>query len=455
MKNKILWVLTLSGLLFLLGCAKKDDFLNEKSDAKLATLSNLISVEKLLHNEQIFNLRAIPSIAGSSTDDYYIQDKNYATYSFSDRNTYTWSKQIYPTGSDDYNWNVPYMQIFNANHALEALQAIGDNSTKSNILKGTALFYRSIAFFSLLQTYTMPYNGGTNDQLGIPLKLTSDIYEKVSRASEKECYEQIFKDLATAYELLPTATTYNTQPNKNAVNALCSRIYLSIGDYQKAYEFSDKCLQFNSDIVDYNTLKKDFIGISKNTPYPLKEVVYNTTMLGGTFTTFQTAVDTTLYKSYDSDDLRKSIFFTNLFGYPTFDGSYEFKNYNVFGGLANDEILLTRAECFARMGKKDEALADLNALLIKRYKTGTFTPRVASNSELALNLILQERRKELCFRGIRWLDLRRLNTEVKYAITLKRNITGQIYTLPPNDPRYALPIPDKEIQLSGIPQNPR
>jgi len=68
---------------------------------------------------------------------------------------------------------------------------------------------------------------------------------------------------------------------------------------------------------------------------------------------------------------------------------------------------------------------------------------------------LKERRKELLFRGLRWTDLRRLNLDPRFAVTLARNVSGQIYSLPPEDPRYAWPIPDDEIQASGIPQNPR
>jgi len=39
--------------------------------------------------------------------------------------------------------------------------------------------------------------------------------------------------------------------------------------------------------------------------------------------------------------------------------------------------------------------------------------------------------------------------------TVTHVINGVTYTLLPNDKRYALPIPDQEIQLTGIPQNVR
>jgi hypothetical protein len=92
---------------------------------------------------------------------------------------------------------------------------------------------------------------------------------------------------------------------------------------------------------------------------------------------------------------------------------------------------------------------------VTRWAKGTFIPFTASSSDDALIQILNERRKELLYRGLRWTDLRRLNKDPRFAITLKRIINGVSYTLPPNDNRYAWPIPDNEIALTNMPQNER
>jgi hypothetical protein len=57
-------------------------------------------------------------------------------------------------------------------------------------------------------------------------------------------------------------------------------------------------------------------------------------------------------------------------------------------------------------------------------------------------------------RGLRWMDIKRLNKDGA-KITLTRNVEGNTYTLPPNDLRYALPIPEEVISLTGMPQNIR
>ncbi|WP_411274200.1 hypothetical protein [Daejeonella sp.] len=63
--------------------------------------------------------------------------------------------------------------------------------------------------------------------------------------------------------------------------------------------------------------------------------------------------------------------------------------------------------------------------------------------------------KELLFRGTRWTDLRLLNPNSQFAVTLNRTINNQQAMLQANDKRFVLPIPDVEVQLSGIEQNER
>lgn len=102
-----------------------------------------------------------------------------------------------------------------------------------------------------------------------------------------------------------------------------------------------------------------------------------------------------------------------------------------------------------------ESMQDLNELLVKRYKRNTFKEFTATNKTDALTIILTERRKELLFRGLQWMDLRRLNRDPRFAVTIKRYFEGQEYVLAPNDLKYTYPIPDDEVLQSNIEQNPR
>ena len=52
------------------------------------------------------------------------------------------------------------------------------------------------------------------------------------------------------------------------------------------------------------------------------------------------------------------------------------------------------------------------------------------------------------------MDIKRLNKDGA-GITLKRVINGETFLLPPNDPRYAVAIPEDVIATTGMQQNPR
>ena len=163
-------------------------------------------------------------------------------------------------------------------------------------------------------------------------------------------------------------------------------------------------------------------------------------------------VKSNLFDSYHDKDLRKSVFYTSMGG---FKGSYGGTPTTIFTGLATDEVYLVRAESYARTGKSKEAIQDLNTLMEKRWKKDEFIPFAAQSDEETLKVILEERRKELVTRGLRWSDLRRLNKEPRFQVTLQRTYQGEVYQLLPNDKRYTFPIPQNEIENSGITQNER
>jgi hypothetical protein len=204
----------------------------------------------------------------------------------------------------------------------------------------------------------------------------------------------------------------------------------------------------------------DFNQLSVKSPAPIsyfnKEVIFHAQLAAYTsYTPADLIVDSALYKSYGLNDLRTDIFFTTKSGYITTKSSYAGSAYVPFGGIATDEMYLIRAECYARAGSTTEALNDLNALLINRYKTGTYIPLTAPNADVALRLILNERRKELCFRNLRWSDLRRLNKDPRFQVILTRTVNSRAYTLDPKSLRYVLPLDPFETTTGGLQQNPR
>jgi len=432
------------------GCKK---YLDKKPDKKLVTPSTLSDLQALMDNSNYMNIYAWGA-GEASADDYYLTDKVWSALSSeTDRQAYIWGTDIL-TGTTN-NWSQIYRTIYLTNVVLDYINKVTlENNTEQdrNNVKGEALFFRSFDFFRLAVNFANAYDDKTaQNDLGIPLRLSSDFNIKSTRATVKETYDQIISDLLKAVPLLRPYSAHVLRPSKGAAYALLARVYLSMRNYDKAGIYADSSLQLNNKLVNYNDLNE-----SDNYPIPAfnVETLFYVTGGGGTLFNFRAKIDSNLYRRYTANDLRKSIFFNeNADGTNAFYGNYSGKS-NLFQGLATDEQYLIKAECLARANKITEAMDELNKLLITRWKTGTFVPYSAKDSEDALSMILQERRKELIMRDIRWQDIKRLNKEGT-NITLKRILNGQEYELPPNSPRFALPIPTYVIEMTGMQQNPR
>lgn len=441
--------------LFISGCKKQDAFLDTKPNIALAIPSTLADLQQLINNENIFNT-LYPSLGLASTDDYFLDPSYWLTLSNTEQNSYIWAKDMYTANTNINDWSHPYQQVYYANTIISILPTISVSANQQvqfNTIKGSALFFRAIAFYNLVQTFAMPYDStSAGKDLGVPLPLMPDLTAKVPRSTQSQCYTQIITDLQSALSLLPDLPTVKTQPSKAAAYGLLSRIYLVLGNYAQSLQAAKSCLGIYNQLQDFNKLDPSAFPVYPNFS---PEEIFHASFVGYSSIGFQAQVDSNIYKSFnDPNDLRPSIYFYNNGGEIEFNSQFDKLN-NLSYTISTDEIYLNKAECEARLNDKASAMSDLNALLVTRWRTGTFRPYTATSADDALVQILKERRRELVFTGLRWSDLRRLNKEARFAITLSRYINGVTYSLPPNDPRYALPIPDNELQLNPIPQNPR
>ena len=442
--------------------ACQKNWLNAKPDSQLVVLSTVSDYQTLMDNSQIYLNGSYASEMGG--DNYYINPSYLATAVIQDIDFYTWAMNGYgSTHASD--WTGAYEVIYGCNTALDGLNKVAkttENAALWNQVYGTALFFRAYYYYSLAEEYTKPYDSlAAPTNPGVPLRLEADVTVSAGRGTIKQLYDQIFADLVTATSLLPNSQqAFLTRPNKVSGYALLARICLAVGNYASAGNYADSALQYQSTLLDYNSLPIPTSGtILSMPPFAQNpEVIFETNISAFLLFPGYGAIDTALYASYAPNDLRKQIFFNISVDSPliSFIGSYDgvisvFK----FAAPAVDEMYLIRAECYARGGNVAMAMSDLNSLLVKRWKTGSFVPYTANSPDDALIQILKERRKELVMRGTRWADLRRLNTDPRFAVTIKRVVNGQTYILVPNSNAYAWPIPDDEILYSGIPQNPK
>ena len=129
------------------------------------------------------------------------------------------------------------------------------------------------------------------------------------------------------------------------------------------------------------------------------------------------------------------------------------------------EAYLNKAEACAIQGKAEEANQTLNAL--RKQRIEGYTPQSYTGEEL-VSQIRDERRKELCFEGHRWFDLRRYAVCESYPYSKEiihvYHVCGnkgvshtQIFRLEKNDKAYTFALPESVIQFDNVPMedNPR
>ena len=443
-------------LIVLLPSCKK--YLDVKSDQSLSTPETLEDLQLMLDHED-FQRKGVSSTQTAS-DEYYVLFSNWQTRTDELKLGYIWDPQL-----DSYNdWRNQYALVLITNTVLENVSKIMAKAPgqTANEIKGTALFLRSHCYYQLAQVYCVQYDSTTaRSNHGLVLRVDPNFNTPSKRSTIQETYEQIIKDLKEAVNLLPTSTVANTRPNKAAGYALLARVYLQIGDYQNAKLAAEQSLSLNNHLLDYNNSNDIAAGSSSPIKSPgikNKEILFfvqedrslnrNPSMA---------RIDSVLYNSYAANDVRKTAFFIKISGQNAyrFKGSYIGSSSTMFVGIGTAEVYLIKAESNARLGNINAAMQDLNSLLEKRYAGGIAPSYTPGTIQEAVSIILDERKKETVYRGMRWADIKRLNKNPQTAITLQRELNGTIYTLPPNDPRYALLIPRNIMEMTDLEQNQR
>lgn len=437
-------------IIFNCSCSK---ILNEKSDKSLGLPNSIESLQNLLDFATTMN-KSSASWGEGAADNLYIPDEMLGQKSEKANKAYVWSNFEYDgTGSD---WTLLYNTIYVANLVIEEINKISpSNNTVDNWknVLGSAFFFRAQSYLQGAFIFCRGYDSATAfKDYGMALRQTSDFNKPSKRSTLVDTYNLIISDLLNAAKLLSTKPISSFRPSKEAAFGLLSRTYLSMRKYNEALKYADSCLQIHNKLLDYNSLDlSQLLQFSYDNP----EIIFYRCVTVYSFASaspLKTRVDTTLYRSFEDDDLRKYAYFYSMDPGFIFKGSYSANFSGLFSGIASDEIYLNRAECLARKGQTTLAMNDLNTVLKNRWKINTFTPLKANSPADALDKILKERRKELMFRCLRWMDIKRLNLEGK-NIELKRIVNGIKFILEPNSFKYALPLPFDVVNIYNIPQN--
>ncbi len=148
-------------------------------------------------------------------------------------------------------WSQLYNNILQANNLImniEKIEADGKGSATLSEYKGQALTARALMYFDLVRLYGKPYNMDKSS-LGVPLVLKPlEATAQPTRASVEVVYTQILKDLADAEPILSKAV--GTVAVKGFINyyankAIQARVNLAMGKYPEALAAAETVITSN------------------------------------------------------------------------------------------------------------------------------------------------------------------------------------------------------------------
>jgi hypothetical protein len=373
-------------------------------------------------------------------------------------------------------WSQGYYSILQANRIIYAASQLG-NTPNINQLKGEAYTARALCYLELVNFFATPYTVNSAAD-GVPLVTTptfvTGAFVKPARSSVAAVYSKIISDLDSAYAIMPaTAISLHAANSeyisKYAAKAIEARAYLYKGDFANARDAAlavvtggGYTLTSSTGLVAYwanpaptsaklETIFELALNSATNNGTNGLDYIYNQSGYGDAL------CYTDLYNQYSATDARKSLFLTAS---PTKPGTvYVVNKYsNVTNSSDKDdvkiiryaEVLLTLAEGYAQTGDNVNALLYVNK--VAQQRDPSFIGYADTGAAL-ISDILNERRKELAFEGLRFFDLTRTASTITRPA--QSNTAATISTIAPGDTRRILPIPQAEIDANAsIKQNP-
>lgn len=426
----------------LLLCTSCNSFLDIQPEGKVIpnTLEDYRQLLTTAYNETYYDR----AMADLRSDETTVSPDEYDQSSYG--RIEKWDDTTTDGSTAQFGWQSYYEAIFYANSIIDKQKDITEGSEADiRQLTGEAYMMRAYQHFILVNLYGQPYTRtGAPDTKAVPLKLNTDLEEVPSRASVQTLYSAILSDLETAGNLMNKKewdTPYKYRYTRFSAEALEARVYLYMGNWQKAYDTAEQVLSEKADLQDLNT--DNTLPDQYTSPEIINaaELIYNTGMARAALVRKE-FVDT----YYHEGDLRLSLFF----GTPDDNGNYPCNK----GGdtkyrcsFRTSELYLISAEAAARLNKPEEARSRLLQLMKCRYTAEAYVTLQqqvqAMDATALLTEILDERARELVYEGHRWFDLRRTTRP-----EIRKTIDGREYILKADDGRYTLQIPQAAVDAN-------
>ena len=470
----------LAGTMLASSCQK--DLINPVPSAQLSDVSAFDTKERIV--SQVNGLYSVAKNGNFFGERYEIyNDVRGEEFINQQQNAFTayqtWNFTVIGNSQEVQNlWNQGYITINNINVFLDGLAASGtkviDEATADNYI-GEAKFLRGLSYYSLSQLYTRPYWDNPSTNLGLVVYTeghkSPQAYQK-ARSTVEETYKQVITDLDSAETLLPDtyddATLNVTHAHKNAAIALKTRVYLSMGAYDKVITEANKIVPLTAPFVapsgvpnaladkisdvftSYTTTESIFSfpftsasGDDPNSQNSFGEYYLPGALGGKNEYSLNPAgiIANTTWTT--TDDRRKFIYTADGTPYLTkFATPDPFTDWNPV--LRYSEVLLNLAEALAHQTNAVDprAVALLNAVRNRSDKATTFTVASFATVTDLINAVLLERRIELLGEGFRGADITRLG--------LPFPVKGGAGAVQPTDKKYIWPISTSELTYNKL-----
>ena len=344
-------------------------------------------------------------------------------------------------------------------------ESTGDSQLKT-LAKAEAKMFRAFDYFHLINVYAKAYDASTAAQDGgVCIMDKYDLEAKPAKATVQQVYDFIQKDIDDAIPHLQENPANPYHPSLAFAYALKAKVHLFKREIAEAQAAAEKAMQLNGQLIDLVQYEK--LGgpsktpiIAENNPEVLSYMYINgyTEMNFG----YSYMLSPELTSMFDKEDKRFSLFYTKTnasFLDIGAGASYYNVRYTAFFfptvGLKTPEIYLMLAECYARQDQYAKAISLLNTLRKTRIEGEKAILPVPTTRKEVMELVINERRRELPIGYHRFFDLKRLNLEKEYAKTLVRvfpivnkTVEQKTYTLAPNSRMYIIPFPLDAMKLN-------
>lgn len=370
-------------------------------------------------------------------------------------------------------WSRAYWIIDMVNNVLNSLDVVDENARAR--VEGEAKFIRGIVYYELLRFYAAPYvAGNSNGHPGVPLILTPTAGitddDFAARETVANCYQSILNDLNDAKALLAEYTAFGANDGRataSASAAFLARVYMSMENWEAAANEANFVI---TNFEGYDALNGTPRAAYNNDSYTSEDVfmiIQNATSnagqandgIGTFFASLEGYGRSDIHiqpmhmDMFEESDLRATItedpeinVISDVpgmyyIGIGTRPGNLMSSKWGKFDAYINvirlAEMILTRAEANFRNGSSIGAapLADINAI---RDRAG-----MGPWDNLDLELIWEERYREMCFEGRLLDDVRRF----RKSVTIPDG-TEEGTVLPWDSPRLVLPIPQREMDVN-------